>query len=141
MATPLRLEDLRDCFDGVLPAVIATCDAEGEPNITYLSKVFLVDSERVALSNQFFTKTVANIWQNPQAEVTVMEPGTVRHFRLDVQYERSLDSGELFDSASAEIDAVASLMGAENVFRLRALDVYRVLSIFRVPCDLDEASD
>lgn len=141
MAAPLKLGDFRHCLEGVLPAVVATCDAAGEPNITYLSKVFHVDSEHVALSNQFFTKTVANIRQNPRAEITLMEPGTVRHIRFGVEYERSIDSGELFERASAEIDAIASLTGAKDVFRLRALDIYRVLSIYRVPCDLDAVSD
>jgi adenylate cyclase len=136
---PLTLAGLRHCLEGVWPAVIATADARGEPNVTYLSKVFYVDEDHVALSNQFFSKTVANLRVNPRAEITLMEPGTLRHVRLDVEYERSFDSGELFERASAEIDAIASLMNAENVFRLRALDVYRFLSGFVVPSDLDEA--
>jgi adenylate cyclase len=141
MATAMKLGDMRPCLEGVLPAIVATCDAAGEPNITYLSKVFYIDADHVALSNQFFTKTVANVRQNPRAEVTLLEPGTVRHYRFELEYEHSLSSGERFERASAEIDAVASLMGKEDVFHLRALDVYRVLSIYRVPSDLDEVGD
>jgi adenylate cyclase len=137
--TPLTLARLRHFLQGVWPAVIASADARGEPNVTYLSKVFYVDEHHVALSNQFFSKTVANLRVNPRAEVTLMEPSTLRHVRLDVEYERSIDAGELFERASAEIDAVASLMHAENVFKLRGLDVYRFLSAYVVPSDLDEA--
>lgn len=129
--------EVRACLEGILPAVIATADAEGTPNITYLSKVFYVDEGRVALSNQFFSKTVANIRKNPFAQLTVMHPATGRHYRLDLEYERSSNSGELFETARAEIDAIASLVGAQDVFRLRALDVYRVLSTYAVPSDLD----
>jgi adenylate cyclase len=136
---PVTPAGLRHCLEGVWPALIATADARGEPNVTYLSKVFYVDEDHVALSNQFFSKTVANLRVNPRAEITLLEPSTLRHVRLDVEYERSIDSGELFDRASAEIDAIASMMNAESVFRLRALDVFRFRSAFVVPSDLDEA--
>ena len=138
MAAPLTLAQLRHCLEGVLPALIATCDAAGEPNVTYLSKVFYVDPDHVALSNQFFSKTVANLRQNPFAEITLMEPGSTRHFRFDAEYVKSIDTGDLFEQASAEIDAIASLIGLDEGFRLRALDIYSVSSIYRVPCDLDQ---
>ncbi len=52
MDAPLTLGGLRPLLEGVWPAVIASADARGEPNITYLSKVFYVDEDHVALSNQ-----------------------------------------------------------------------------------------
>jgi adenylate cyclase len=131
------LEDLRPCLEGVLPAVIATASEDGTPNVTYLSKVWPFDAEHVALSNQFFSKTVANIAKNPQAQLLVMHPADLRHYRLDVEYVRSEYSGEQFDRMSAEIDALASMFGMQNVFRLRALDVCRVKRIAIVPSALD----
>ena len=53
MKTPLA--SIRDCFEGVIPSIIATLDADGLPNVSYLSQVYLVDDEHVALSNQFFS--------------------------------------------------------------------------------------
>jgi adenylate cyclase len=35
--------------------------ADGTPNISYLSQVIAIDDEHVGLSNQFFSKTAANI--------------------------------------------------------------------------------
>ena len=55
----LTLADIAPCFEGAIPAVIATASADGTPNVTYLSKVRMVDDDRVALSNQFFSKTAA----------------------------------------------------------------------------------
>ena len=59
------LADLRLCFEGAVPAVIATASAAGVPNVTYLSRVRYVDDEHVALSNQFFSKTCAQPRREP----------------------------------------------------------------------------
>jgi adenylate cyclase len=125
--TRVALEQVRDCMEGVLPAVIATCAADGTPNVTYLSKVMFVDAEHLALSNQFFSKTVSNLGQNPRAQVTLIRPADGRQVRIDVVFERSESTGELFEQVRAEIDAIASIMHMEAVFRLRSVDVYRVL--------------
>lgn len=137
MPTGVSLAEARACLEGVLPAVVATCAPDGTPNVTYLSKVRYIDAEHVALSNQFFTKTVQNVRRNPQAQITLMDPGCGRHYRFDVVFVRSEEAGELFEQMRAEIEAIASLMGMQDVFRLRAVDVYRVLHGAAVPSDLD----
>jgi adenylate cyclase len=141
MTSTMRLADVRDCLEGVLPAVIATCSADGIPNVTYLSKVRYVDEEHVALSNQFFSKTTENIGQNPRAQITLLRPSTGQQVRLDVFFVRREDAGELFEQLRAELDAIASLMGMQDVFRLRSADVYRVARCELVASDVDGDHD
>jgi predicted pyridoxine 5'-phosphate oxidase superfamily flavin-nucleotide-binding protein len=124
-----RLGDLRDCFEGAIPAVIATASADGTPNITYLSRVRLVDDERVALSNQFFSKTVRNLAENPRASVLVIDPRTFDQFRLTLAYERTDRRGHVFDRLREDVDVTAALHGMQDVFKLRSADIYRVVDI------------
>jgi adenylate cyclase len=42
-APAVSLADLKLCFEGVIPAVVATVAADGTPNVTYLSRVRMVD--------------------------------------------------------------------------------------------------
>ena len=135
--TVASLRDLHRCFEGAVPAVIATASSDGTPNVTYLSKVRYVDDLHVALSNQFFSKTAANVRQNPRAQVTVLHPKNGRNVRLSVRYLRSETEGNLFEEMRAEIDAIASIMGMRDVFRLSSADVYVVEQGYFVPCDLD----
>jgi hypothetical protein len=125
----VRLSDLRRSFRGGVPAVVATAAADGTPNVTYLSSVHLVDDERVALSNQFFSKTSRNLAENPRASVLVIDPLTYDEHRLDLVFERTERRGPLFESLREEVDAVAALSGMQDVFRLRAADVYRVVHV------------
>ncbi|HEX4492846.1 MAG TPA: GAF domain-containing protein [Acidimicrobiia bacterium] len=124
--------DLGPCYEGAIPAIVATAAADGTPNITYLSKVHLVDDERVALSNQFFSKTARNLAENPRASLLVTHPTTGDQFRLTLCFERTERRGPVFERLRGDVDAVAAMTGMQDVFKLRAADVYRVLLVEQV---------
>ena len=127
--TPPALSDLAVCFEGAVPSTIATAAADGTPNVTYLSKVHLVDDEHVALTDQFFSKTNRNLAENPYACVLVIDPTTYDQWRLLLRYERSERRGRLFDRLDRDIEAIAALTGMQGVFALRAVALYRGLEI------------
>jgi hypothetical protein len=121
------------CFQGLLPAQLLTCSRDGVPNTAYLSHVDYVDPQHVALSFQFFNKSRRNISENPNAAVIVSDPDTGQGWMLRLRYVRSEISGPLFERMSLRIEAIASYCGLKGIFRLRAADVYEVLSIDPVP--------
>jgi len=133
----IPLADIDDCFQGIVPSAIASSSPEGVPNVTELSIVYRVDDEHVALSRQFFSKTIANLQANPRASLMLIEPQSGRQFRLDLSYERTETEGPLFDRMSARLEAVASQTGMSKVFKLAAADICRVLQCAAVPVDHD----
>ncbi len=128
----VSLDAIRSCLEGAIPGVIATCSADGEPNVAYLSQVHYVDVEHVALSFQFFNKTRENVLANPWAMVQVIEPDTATQFRLRLHYLRTETEGPLFESMKAKLAGIASHVGMSKVFRLQGADIYRVLEVERV---------
>lgn len=128
----IALADLGPCFEGIVPATIATASADGTPNVTRLSKLDLVDDEHVVVSNQFFSKTSANVAENPRASIVLIDPRDYSQYKLTTVFERTERRGPLFDRLHREVEAVAALTGMTGVFRLRAADVYRVLEVERV---------
>ncbi|HEX2059373.1 MAG TPA: GAF domain-containing protein, partial [Thermoanaerobaculia bacterium] len=135
----MKLSSISRCFQGVVPSLVASSDAHGMPNIVYVSQVYLVDDEHVALSCQFFNKTRRNLDENPNVTVEVYDPVTFQAYRLRLRFLRSEKSGPLFETMAMRIQAIASHTGMEGVFRLIAADVFKVLRVDKVEGFLTDA--
>ncbi len=123
----LSLAEIASCLEGVIPSPLATCSANGTPNITYLSIARQVDVDHIAVSNQFFSKTKRNLQENAQAQLLVVEPETCRQFLLDLEYVKTEHNGAVFEQMNSRLEAIASQTGMAGVFKLRGVDIYRVL--------------
>ncbi|MEI9942429.1 MAG: GAF domain-containing protein [Pseudomonadota bacterium] len=134
--TAIKLRDLPPgCFEGVIPAVLATCAEDGMPNATWLSQVFLLNDYQIALSCQFFRKTRENLAANPRAQLLVVSPRTLGQWRLDVRFARSECAGETFETMKSRIHAIASITHMHGVFALQSADVFEVDAITLVEID------
>ena len=117
-----------------IPVVLVTCSADGEPNVAVVSQAHYVDPEHLAVSVQFFSKTVRNVRENPFASLCLHDIWNARHWLLDLRYDHSETEGPLYEQMNLEIEAIASATGMSGIFKLRAADIYRVLSVQAVPC-------
>ncbi|TXH06250.1 MAG: GAF domain-containing protein [Nevskiaceae bacterium] len=123
------VDRIRHCLDSGIPSSIATCAADGTPNVTFVSQVEYLDDEHVALTFQFFNKTRENILARPRALLYVTQGETGESYRLSLQYLRTENEGPLFERMKARLAGIASHTGMSGIFRLRGSDVYRVLDI------------
>jgi uncharacterized protein len=123
---------IRPALESGTPSIMVTCSAEGVPNTTIISQVYYVDRAHVALSFQFFSKTIRNVRENPRAFVAVPQMSQGATWALQLAFERSETEGPVFDAMEMQIEAIASATGMSGIFRLRAADIYRVLSVERV---------
>ena len=122
-------EEMKMAMQGMIPSVIATCDAEGMPNTTVISQTYYVDEHHVAISHQFFNKTIRNIRVIPRACIVVTHPEEGNQWKMLVEYSHSETEGDLFENMSMQLEAIASMVGMEDVFQLTAAEVFRVKSV------------
>ena len=130
METTQLPDEIKPVMENGVPADVVSCSAGGIPNTTIISQVYYVDRERVALSFQFFNKTVRNVRENPNACVLLNDPHG--YWILQVRYERSETEGPVFDRMDMQIEAIASATGMKGIFKLKAADIYRVHSVRKV---------
>jgi adenylate cyclase len=133
----IRLADLQSCFEGVIPSIISTAAADGMPNISYLSHVAMVDDSHIALSNQFFAKTSANIRANPLVTLMLVDGNDGTQYVLDIRFERSVDDGPLFERIALQLRATSAQIGMAGIMRLKSADIFEVLSVRRVPSNAE----
>jgi len=121
--------EIHPCLQGIFPATMVSCSLDGAPNATYVSQVYYVDDTHVALSFQFFNKTIRNVRENPYVSVLVTDPMGFSQWRLNIRYDHSETEGELYDQMEMQLEAVASMHGLDGIFNLQAADIYEVLSV------------
>jgi hypothetical protein len=131
--TAARLpEEIRPALDNGVPSIIVTSSAEGIPNATIISQAYWVDETHVALSFQFFNKTIRNVRENPRAWLCINDLAGHTNWILQLEFERSETEGPIFDAMDMAIEAIATATGMSGIFKLRAADVYVVRSVKKV---------
>ncbi len=132
MSEQVELESIRDCLEPGLPAPLATCGPDGTPHISYIQQVQYLDSERVGTSRQVSNRALHTLPASPFSQALVVCARTGEQYRLDLQYLHTDTNGEAFEAMRANLDAIASQLRIGPAFRLRGLDVHRVLRCTRV---------
>ena len=128
----VKLENIMPALQGVIPAIVATSSVDHTPNVTYISQIYYVDENHVALSYQFFNKTIKNVRENPMLVAILTCPVHYDLYKITLRYKESQTSGEIFDNMSMQLDALAIIQKKEHIFKLRAADIYEVISIVNV---------
>ena len=125
-------DEIRPVMESGIPVVLATCSAEGEPNVTVVSQAYYVDPEHVAVSFQFFSKTIRNVRENPAACLCLNDLHGRRSWLLDLEYEHSESEGPIFEAMDMQIEAIASYSGMAGIFKLKSADIYKVRAVRQV---------
>jgi len=122
-------QDMLPAFQGVIPPTVATASANGVPNVTYISHVHYIDEDHVAISRQFFNKTWQNMNENPFFAVVVMCPQTYNLWKISLRFLEEKTDGPVFDDMDIIIEAIASMQGMQDTFKLKSAVICKVESI------------
>lgn len=125
-------EEIRSVMENGVPAWVVSCSADGIPNTTVISQVYYVDQGHLALSFQFFNKTIRNIRENPHACILLNDVENGANWILHLRYDHSETEGPIFDEMDMQIEAIASATGMSGIFKLKAADIYEVMSFEKV---------
>jgi hypothetical protein len=122
-------DEIRPVMENGVPVIVATCSSDGIPNVSIVSEVYYVDPGTVALSFQFFSKTIRNVRENPHATIILNDIAGGRRWVLRAEYDHSETEGPIFDAMDLQIEAIASASGMSGIFKLRSADLYRVVGV------------
>ncbi len=99
---------MKELFESVRTAVLATADPDGFPNAVPVGAKKILDDQTILISDQFFGKTLANMKANPKVAVTFWEGREGYQLKGYVTIETS---GPRFEETSQWIDELSHKAG------------------------------
>ncbi len=93
--------ELRKLIAEGMPAMVATADKTGKPNISPKGSLRVLDDETLCFGDVESPRTTANLKENPKISILFFNPANRRGCRIWGTAE-VLSSGPLFDQISRE---------------------------------------
>jgi adenylate cyclase len=132
--------EARSSLEGVMPSVVATISDDGTPNIAYVSQVWYVDATHVAVSHQFFNKTMRNIREVPYAMAQTFDPRSLAMWVFRLRHVETQQEGPVFEQMEMQLEALGSMTGTSGLWNLKAAEVFEVESVSCVDVQLPPSS-
>lgn len=95
-------EEAKKAIGELGPSVIATASKDGKPNVSLKGSFRVLDDEHVIFADIASPQTIANLAENPQLSAIVFDAATRKGCRVWGKAVEIMDSGNLFDTISAE---------------------------------------
>ena len=109
-------EEAKKIIGELRPAVVATANKDGKPNVSPKGSFRVLDDEHIIFIERGRLYTLANLKENPQLSAIVFDATTRKGCRIWGKAE-ILDSGDLFDTISAEY-AARGITGIKHLIKV-----------------------
>ena len=125
-------ERMQELFNKVTTAVLSTATGNGIPNAVPINAKKILDEETILISDQYFSKTLANMKANPQVSVTYWQGLEGYQLKGTVRVETS---GPLYEEAARWVDDYAARMKVS--LKSKGAIILKVEEIYSVAPGLD----
>lgn len=117
-------EDMKVAFSKVKIFPVATASKEGIPNVVPIGFCQLKDDETIWIADNFMSKSLANLQENPNVAIYVWGPDTGGCFQIKGKTE-ILSSGDKFEKMKANVDATKPGLPAKNLIEVKISEVFQ----------------
>ena len=95
-------EELKQAVSEIKPAMVATANKEGQPNVSPKGSLRVLDDYCLVFADLRSPQTIKNLKENPSLSMIGLDPGTRKGWRIWGRADEILISGDLFDQISKE---------------------------------------
>ena len=114
-------EEAKKAIGELGPSVVATANKDGKPNVSLKGSFRVLDDEHILFADIASPRTTANLRENPQLSAIVFDAANRKGCRVWGKAVEILDSGNLFDTISAEYSAKG--MKVKHVVKVKVDEV------------------
>ncbi|MHC1631975.1 MAG: pyridoxamine 5'-phosphate oxidase family protein [Methanotrichaceae archaeon] len=105
----------------ILP--IATATADGKPNVVYIGTLKILDDETLALADNFFKKTEANLEQNPWVSIVCWDKEVRKSFQIKGKAIFH-DEGEIYDNMVTHVHKLNDKIKMRRAVTIKIEEIY-----------------
>lgn len=116
-------QQAKDAIATIHPGLVATASKSGMPNVSPKGSFRVLDDEHVLFADVHSPRTVANLKENPQVSVIVLDPASRKGCRVWGKAE-FITSGDLFDSLNKEYAARGRKMNQAVKIAVEQVEVF-----------------
>lgn len=95
-------DDLITAISEIQPAMVATVDKDGCPNVSPKGSFKALDAEHVVFADLYSPQTVTNLQENPLVSAIGLNSKTRKGWRIWGEVAEIITSGDLFEQATTE---------------------------------------
>lgn len=125
----LRMKEILEKQETI---VLATATKDGVPNVVPVGAKKIIDDETILISDQFFTKTLKNMKDNPQVAITTWDKFEGYQIKGTVAIETS---GQRFEETAKWIEEIGKSLNLP--LRSKGAVILKVTEIYSVSPGMD----
>jgi len=120
-------EKIQELFNKVPVIVLATATADGIPNVVPVGAKKIIDAENILISDQYFSKTLANMTANPRASIMYWNGVEGYQLKGSVTIETS---GRRYEDTARWIDELSARIGKS--LKSKGAIIFKIEEIYDV---------
>lgn len=98
-------QDVIDAIRHIMPAMVATCNQAGEPNVSPKGSLRVLDDCHLAFADLRSPQTVSNLRENPKLQIIAFDREARKGWRVWGTAEEIATSGELYERFAGPLTA------------------------------------
>ena len=116
--------DMKQAFNSVTLFPFATSSDSGIPNVVPVKYIFIEKDDELWIVNNFMSKTIKNMTQNPQAALYVY--ATEINLCCQIKGKISIQtSGDKYDRMKSKIHKILPTAPAKSLVVMKVIDIYQ----------------
>ena len=117
-------EDMKTAFSKVKIFPVATASKDGIPNVVPIGFCQLIDDDTIWIVDNFMSKSLANLKENPNVAIYVWGPDTGDCFQIKGK-AIVIDSGEKFEKMKSIVHTAKPGLPAKTLIEVQISNVFQ----------------
>ncbi len=115
-------QEMIDAFNATKQFAFATASKNGEPNVTPMGSVFLIDPETIWIGNNYMNRTIKNLKENPKAVLLVWTAGVKGCLKVKAD-TKIIESGPDYEKVKEMVKARKPDINCRSLVILKITEV------------------